>query len=41
MFYGCENLININLSDFSTRNVYDMKYMFYGCESLINLNFRF
>ena len=28
----------INLSNFNTKNVIDMRYMFYGCTSLRSLN---
>ena len=38
MFYGCKSLTNINLSNFNTKNVQDMKGMFYGCKSLTNIN---
>ena len=38
MFYKCESLKNINLSNFNTTNVESMKEMFYGCKSLKNLN---
>ena len=34
MFFECELLININLSNFNTNNVTNMGYMFYGCSSL-------
>ena len=38
MFYECENLINLDLSNFNTNNVIDMSYMFYKCENLINID---
>ena len=38
MFYECNSLTNINLSNFNTQNVTDMGYMFYGCNSLTNIN---
>ena len=38
MFYYCGSLINLNLSNFNTKNVTIMEAMFCGCESLINLN---
>ena len=44
MFYGCKSLINIDLSNFNTKNVRNMSYMFYGCNSLTNIdlsNFNF
>ena len=34
MFYNCELLNNINLSNFNTKNVKDMGYLFYGCKKL-------
>ena len=38
MFYGCNSLINLNLSNFNTQNVTNMECMFDGCESLSSLN---
>ena len=38
MFYNCENIIDINLSSFDTRDVTDMSYMFYGCKKITNLD---
>ena len=38
MFSGCSSLISLNLSDFDTSSVNDMKDMFYGCSSLISLD---
>ena len=38
MFYDCDSLRNLNLSNFNTQNVTNMSYMFYDCKSLINLN---
>ena len=38
LFYGCNNLTNLDLSKFNTQNVTDMSNMFYGCDSLTNLN---
>ena len=38
MFYGCSSLINLNLSNFKTKNVTNMAHMFDCCSSLINLN---
>ena len=37
MFYGCENLISLDLSDFDTQNVTNMCLMFHNCGAL-NLN---
>ena len=38
MFYGCNNLNNIDISSFITYNVTDMSYMFYGCNNLKSLD---
>ena len=38
LFYKCDELENINLSNFNTQNVINMNSMFYGCESLTNIN---
>ena len=38
MFYGCNSLISLDLSNFNTQNVTNMEYMFDGCSSLINLD---
>ena len=38
MFYNCENITEIDLSNFDTSQVTDMRYMFDGCSSLISLN---
>ena len=38
IFYGCNSLTNIKLSNFNTQKVTDMSYMFYGCKSLINID---
>ena len=34
IFYGCNSLKKIDLSNFNTQNVRNMSYMFYGCNSL-------
>ena len=34
MFYGCNSLTNLNLSNFNTQNVTNMSFMFVGCNSL-------
>ena len=39
IFYECESLTNINLSNFNTQNVTDMNEMLSGCISLIKKNF--
>ena len=38
MFYKCESLTSIDLSNFNTQNVTNMSFMFYECESLQNEN---
>ena len=38
MFYGCNNLTTLNLSNFDTQNVTDMGGMFYECGNLSELN---
>ena len=38
LFYLCDKLISLDLSDFNTSNVTDMSSMFYGCTKLIKLN---
>ena len=38
MFYGCDSIINLNLSNFNTQNITNMGFMFCGCKSLININ---
>ena len=38
MFYGCNSLAIIDLSNFNTHNVTNMGYMFNGCISLKNIN---
>ena len=38
MFWKCYNLIDINLSNFNTQNVTNMKSMFCGCINLTNIN---
>ena len=38
MFYFCESLTNLDLSNFNTFNINNIKNMFLGCKSLINLN---
>jgi len=34
MFCECKSLTKIDLSNFNTQNVTNMKCMFYGCKSL-------
>ena len=38
MFYKCNKLLSIDLSNFNTNNVTNMEYMFYNCSSLTSLN---
>ena len=37
MFYSCQNLTAINLSNFDTAHVTDMRYMFYECNNLTTI----
>ena len=43
MFYGCSSLKELNLSNFNTEKVTDMRKMFYNCFSLADFisNFNF
>ena len=38
MFYKCSSLINIDLSNFNTDNIKNMRGLFMECSSLINVN---
>ena len=38
MFWDCESLTNLNLSNFNIQNVTNMYATFLGCKSLTNLN---
>jgi surface protein len=38
LFYGCENITSIDVTNFDTSKVTDMDYMFYDCESLTTLD---
>ena len=38
MFYGCSNLVDIDLSSFNTSKVTDMTWLFKGCKSLKSIN---
>ena len=38
MFSFCSSLTSLNLSNFNTNNVTDMRYMFSDCSSLTSLN---
>ena len=37
MFYRCEALATLDLSNFDTKNVTDMRYMFYQCYALTTI----
>lgn len=38
MFYYCNGLRSLDVSNFNTSNVDNMRYMFYSCSNLISLN---
>lgn len=38
MFYGCDNLINVNSSDWDTSNITNMSYAFTACVSLVSID---
>ena len=38
LFYGCNSLTNIDLSNFKTQNVINMRNMFFRCDSLTNID---
>ena len=38
MFFNCHNLTSLNLSNFNTENVQDMKSMFWDCQNLTSLD---
>ena len=38
MFYGCNSLSSLDLSNFNTQNVTDMRSMFYECNTLSSLD---
>ena len=38
MFYDCNNLKKINLSNFDTKNAVDMECMFSDCYNLTNID---
>jgi len=38
MFAKCENIINIDLTNFKSENIENMEYMFYYCKNLKNIN---
>ena len=39
IFFSCESLINVDLSNFNSDNIITMSFMFYYCKSLRNINF--
>ena len=38
MFHGCSSLKELNIDNFNTNNVTDMRDMFFGCSSLKELS---
>lgn len=38
MFYGCSNLVNLDLNNFNTSKVTSMYQMFYNCNNLTNID---
>ena len=38
MFYYCDGLRSLDVSNFNTGNITNMRYMFYACTNIINLN---
>ena len=38
MFYYCNNIKSLDLTNFNTSSVTNMKYMFYHCESLVSID---
>ena len=38
MFSGCDSLINLDLSNFDTSNLRNMKYMFHECDNLASVD---
>lgn len=38
MFYECDNIVDIDMSNCDTQYVTDMSFMFYGCNNLTKLN---
>jgi len=38
IFYECNKLLSIDLSNFNTKNINDISWMFYNCSSLTSLN---
>ena len=38
MFYNCKNIINIDLSSFSSKDIINTSYMFYECNNIEKIN---
>ena len=38
MFYGCDKLVSLNLSNFNTQNITNIEHMFDNCVSLAKNN---
>ena len=38
MFFGCQALTSLDISNFNTENVTNMAWMFYGCQALTSLD---
>lgn len=39
MFFNCQNIISIDLTDFNASNITNMNNMFYGCKNLRSIKF--
>ena len=39
MFYGCNSLNSIDLTNFDVSSVTNLDYIFYNCNSLISINY--
>ena len=40
MFYGCSKIKELNLNNFNTNNVTNMRWMFYGCSDDLKMKIR-
>ena len=38
IFHSCFSLVSIDLSNFNTKNTYNINYLFYNCRSLVSVN---
>ena len=38
MFFDCNSLISLDLSNLNTQNVTNMSYIFHGCDTLSNID---